>query len=70
VADDDPWDLQAGHGSHIAGIIYARELMEGNTFAGRYNHPAGDSTLIGPRRDPRAHKCESSPYLAEIGCFW
>jgi RecQ family ATP-dependent DNA helicase len=27
---DDPWDLQAGHGTHIAGMIYARELMEGN----------------------------------------
>lgn len=24
---DDPWDLQAGHGSHVAGMIYARELM-------------------------------------------
>jgi hypothetical protein len=22
-------DLQAGHGTHVAGIIYARELMEG-----------------------------------------
>ncbi|KFY65432.1 hypothetical protein V496_02556, partial [Pseudogymnoascus sp. VKM F-4515 (FW-2607)] len=30
VAGDDPWDLQAGHGTHIAGMIYARELMEGN----------------------------------------
>jgi hypothetical protein len=28
--DDDPWDLQAGHGTHVAGMIYARELMEGN----------------------------------------
>jgi hypothetical protein len=28
--DDDPWDLQTGHGTHIAGMIYARELMEGN----------------------------------------
>jgi hypothetical protein len=27
---DDPWDLQAGHGTHIAGMIYARELMEGD----------------------------------------
>ena len=26
---DDPWDLQAGHGTHIAGMIYARELIEG-----------------------------------------
>ena len=23
---DDPWDLQAGHGTHVAGMIYAREL--------------------------------------------
>ena len=30
TAGDDPWDLQAGHGTHIAGMIYARELMEGN----------------------------------------
>jgi hypothetical protein len=30
TAEDDPWDLQAGHGTHIAGIIYARELIEGN----------------------------------------
>ncbi|OBT70707.1 hypothetical protein VF21_10274 [Pseudogymnoascus sp. 05NY08] len=30
AAGDDPWDLQAGHGMHIAGMIYARELMEGN----------------------------------------
>jgi hypothetical protein len=30
VAGDDPWDLQAGHGTYIAGMIYARELMEGN----------------------------------------
>jgi hypothetical protein len=27
---DDPWDLQAGHGIHIAGMIYARELIEGD----------------------------------------
>ena len=26
---DNPWDLQSGHGSHVAGMIYARELMEG-----------------------------------------
>jgi RecQ family ATP-dependent DNA helicase len=26
---NSPWDLQSGHGSHIAGMIYARELMEG-----------------------------------------
>ena len=30
VDGDDPWDLQAGHGTHIAGMIYARELMEGD----------------------------------------
>ena len=24
--DDEASDLQAGHGSHVAGIIYAREL--------------------------------------------
>ena len=30
VDGDDPWDLQAGHGSHVAGMIYARELMEGD----------------------------------------
>jgi len=28
--DDDPWDLQTGHGTHVAGMIYARELMEGS----------------------------------------
>jgi len=27
---DNPWDLQAGHGTHVAGMIYARELMEGD----------------------------------------
>ncbi|KAH8749818.1 hypothetical protein BGZ57DRAFT_945612 [Hyaloscypha finlandica] len=27
---DDPWDLQAGHGTHITGMIYARELIEGD----------------------------------------
>jgi hypothetical protein len=27
---DDPWDLQAGYGTYVAGIIYARELIEGN----------------------------------------
>ena len=27
---DNPWDLQAGHGTHIAGMIYTRELMEGD----------------------------------------
>jgi hypothetical protein len=30
VEGDDPWDLQAGHGTHVAGMIYARELMEGD----------------------------------------
>jgi hypothetical protein len=30
TAGDDPWDLQAGHGTCIAGMIYAREMMEGN----------------------------------------
>jgi hypothetical protein len=24
---DDPWDLQAGHGTHITGMIYAREVI-------------------------------------------
>lgn len=27
---DDPWDLQAGHKTHVAGTICARELMEGD----------------------------------------
>jgi hypothetical protein len=27
--DDDAADLQAGHGSHVAGMIYARELQQG-----------------------------------------
>jgi hypothetical protein len=36
TAGDGPWDLQAGHGTHVAGMIYARELMEGNnTIIGR-----------------------------------
>lgn len=26
--DDDPVDLQAGHGSHVAGMIYARDMFE------------------------------------------
>lgn len=25
---DSPWDLQAGHGTHMAGMIYARELRQ------------------------------------------
>jgi hypothetical protein len=25
---DSPWDLQAGHGTHVAGMIYARELRQ------------------------------------------
>src|SRR6267154_5851849 len=29
--DDSPWDLQAGHSTHVAGMIYGRELMEGNS---------------------------------------
>jgi hypothetical protein len=28
--DDDPWDLQTGHSTHVARMIYARELMEGS----------------------------------------
>jgi hypothetical protein len=36
TARDDPWDLQAGHGSHVAGMIYAREIIEGSdTIIGR-----------------------------------
>jgi RecQ family ATP-dependent DNA helicase len=27
---DDIWDLQCGHGTHTAGMVYARELMEGD----------------------------------------
>lgn len=35
--DDNPWDLQTGHGTHVAGMIYARELMEGsNVVTGRW----------------------------------
>ena len=26
--DDSPWDLQAGHGTHVAGMIYARLLQQ------------------------------------------
>jgi superfamily II DNA helicase RecQ len=34
--DDDPWDLQTGHGTHTVGMVYAQELMEGNnTVVGR-----------------------------------
>jgi len=29
LEQDNPWDLQSGHGSHTAGMVYARELMEG-----------------------------------------
>ncbi|KAF6783006.1 hypothetical protein CMUS01_16331 [Colletotrichum musicola] len=25
--EDNAWDLQAGHGTRLAGMIYARELM-------------------------------------------
>ncbi|KFY64196.1 hypothetical protein V496_03407 [Pseudogymnoascus sp. VKM F-4515 (FW-2607)] len=32
VAGDDPWDLQAGHGTHIAGMIYARKLYVASVF--------------------------------------
>ncbi|MGC0591129.1 DEAD/DEAH box helicase, partial [Salmonella enterica] len=28
--EDNPADLQAGHGTHVAGMIYARELQQGN----------------------------------------
>ena len=36
VEQDNPWDLQSGHGTHMAGMIYARELMEGgNAVIGR-----------------------------------
>ncbi|KAF6793337.1 hypothetical protein CMUS01_16109 [Colletotrichum musicola] len=28
--DDSPWDLQAGHGSAVAGMVYARLLTEGS----------------------------------------
>ena len=31
VEGDDPWDLQASHRTHVAGIIYARELAEGDS---------------------------------------
>jgi superfamily II DNA helicase RecQ len=35
-SDDDPWDLQTGHSTHTAGMVYARELMEGsNAVVGR-----------------------------------
>jgi hypothetical protein len=27
--EDSLWDLQGGHGSHVAKMIYAQELMEG-----------------------------------------
>lgn len=27
---DNLWDLQASHGTHIIGMIYARELIEGD----------------------------------------
>ncbi|RSL82730.1 hypothetical protein CEP52_016890 [Fusarium oligoseptatum] len=27
--DDNPMDLQAGHGTHVAGMVYARELQQG-----------------------------------------
>jgi hypothetical protein len=30
--DDDLWDLQTGHGTHTAGMVYAWELMEGNNM--------------------------------------
>jgi hypothetical protein len=29
--DDNPLDLQAGHSTQVAGLIYGRELMEGNS---------------------------------------
>lgn len=32
IEDDNLWDLQSGHGTHVAGIIYARELIEGQSI--------------------------------------
>ncbi|KAF6785195.1 hypothetical protein CMUS01_16575 [Colletotrichum musicola] len=29
--EDNTWDLQAGHGTRLAGMIYARELMQFET---------------------------------------
>ncbi|MDB5910917.1 MAG: hypothetical protein JWP34_5031, partial [Massilia sp.] len=29
--EDSPYDLQAGHGTHVAGMVYARELQQGTS---------------------------------------
>ncbi|OBT81153.1 hypothetical protein VE02_10081 [Pseudogymnoascus sp. 03VT05] len=54
AAGDDPWDLQAGHGTHIAGMIYARELMEGNNtiISRREKFRQGDATRATKRKRP------------------
>ena len=37
VEGDDPWDLQAGYGTHAAGMIYAYKLIEGdNSIVSRH----------------------------------
>ena len=44
---DDPWDLQAGHGTHVTGIIYARLLRQDRI--GRYStehRPSGEVAIL------------------------
>ncbi|KFZ20112.1 hypothetical protein V501_00293 [Pseudogymnoascus sp. VKM F-4519 (FW-2642)] len=54
AAGDDPWDLQAGHGTHIIGMIYARELIEGNNtiISRREKFRQGDATRGTKRKRP------------------
>ncbi|KFY65387.1 hypothetical protein V496_02608, partial [Pseudogymnoascus sp. VKM F-4515 (FW-2607)] len=54
AAGDDLWDLQAGHGTHIAGMIYACELIEGNNtiISCREKFRQGDATRGTKRKRP------------------
>jgi hypothetical protein len=61
---DNPWDLQSGHSSHVAGMIYARELMEGgNAVISRWEQFRKVSMTW-----HRFLKFESAHDISGVGC--
>ncbi|OBT79273.1 hypothetical protein VF21_01965 [Pseudogymnoascus sp. 05NY08] len=66
AAGDNPWDLQAGHGTHIAGMIYARELMEGNnTIISRWEKFRQGNAARGTKRKRTSFEDEMDEVQAQ-----
>ncbi|KFZ23511.1 hypothetical protein V502_02012 [Pseudogymnoascus sp. VKM F-4520 (FW-2644)] len=73
--EDSPWDLQSGHGTHVAGNIYAQLVTEGKFETMSKREQFWTITLLGPDKEfcrkqevaVKAIMSRQSPVVAIMG---